>query len=229
MAHRGLPEAEWQIIRAAYEEGASLTEIGRRYEVSAQAVHKQAKKRGWVRADQGLSDVQTDVDVATTAKLAGEFNHAGVNHGINHAGEDEGYAAAVAGAADLRVGIIQRHRSAWSELPELQRTAFQAALDPDWVPPGDEPGHPLPFSKRIEYAMSVAKLYKQHAEQLMTAPEGERRANGFDYKLQQAETKPPEDPEIGARRTQRLKDLIAGIHDLARQKASHPSSSDTGT
>jgi hypothetical protein len=229
MAHRGLPEAEWQIIREAYEEGTSLTEIGRQYEVSAQAVHKQAKKRGWVRAHRRVSDVQPDVDAATTAKLVDEFNHAGFNHGINHAGEDEGYAEAVAGAADLRVGIIRRHRSAWDELRELERMAFQAALEPDWVPPGDEPGHSLPFSKRLDYATSLAKLYKQHAEQLMTAQEGERRANGFDYKLQQAETKPPEDPEIGAKRVQNLKDLIAGIHDLARQKATHPSSTDTGT
>jgi hypothetical protein len=229
MAHRGLPEAEWQIIREAYEEGASLTEIGRQYEVSAQAVHKQAKKRGWVRADHGLSDVQADVDAATTAKLTGEFNHAGFNHGINHAGEDEGYAEALEGAADLRVRMILRHRRAWSELRERERMAFQAALDPDWVPPGDEPGDPLPFDKRIQYATSLAKLFKQHAEQLVTAQEGERRANGFDYKLQQAETKPPEDPSIAAQRQQSLKELIAGIHDLARQKASHHSSPDTGT
>ncbi len=218
MAHQGLPESDWQIIRKAYEEGAALTEIGRQYEVSAQAVHKQAKRRGWVRANRRVSDVQADVGTATTAKLAGEFNHAGPNHGINHRHEDESYAAAVEGAADLRVGIIQRHRSAWDELHELERMAFQAALDPDWVPPGDEPGQPLPFSKRLDYATSLARLFKQHAEQLMTAQEGERRANGFDYKIQQAETKPPEDPEIAAQRQQSLKELIAGIHDLARQK-----------
>jgi hypothetical protein len=217
VAHQGLPEAEWQLIREAYEEGASLTEIGRQYRVSAQAVHKQAKKRGWVKPNRTASDVQADVDTATTAKLTGEFNHAIPNHGINHPDEDEGYDAAVEGAADLRVGIIQRHCTAWSELRELERTAFQAALDPDWVPPGDEPGDPLPFDKRIQYATSLAKLFKQHAEQLVTAQEGERRANGFDYKLQQAETKPPEDPEIAAQRQQNLKNLIAGIHDLARQ------------
>jgi hypothetical protein len=139
------------------------------------------------------------------------------------------YAEAVAGAADLRVGIIQRHRTAWDEIRELERMAFQAALDPDWVPPGDEPVHPLPFGKRIEYATSLARLFKLHSEQLMTAQKSERQANGFDYKLQQSETKPPEDPEIGAKRVQGLRDLIAGIHDMARQKASYPSSSDTGT
>ena len=69
VAHQGLPEAEWQIIREVYEEGASLTEIGRQYEVSAQAVFKQAKKRGWIRANPKASDVQTDVDTATPGKL----------------------------------------------------------------------------------------------------------------------------------------------------------------
>jgi hypothetical protein len=228
MALRGLPEVEWLAIGRAYEEGASPTALCRQYEISLQALYQQRKQRGWVRPNRRASNVQADVDTATTAKLVGEFNHADLNHGINHAGEDEGYAEAVEGAADLRVGIIQRHRTAWSEIRELERMAFQAALDPDWVPPGDEPGHPLPFGKRIEYATSLAKLYKQHSEQLVTAQEGERRANGFDYKLQQAETKPPEDPEISAKRVQGLKDLIAGIHDLARQRASHPSSPDTG-
>jgi hypothetical protein len=230
VAHRGLPEAEWHIIREAYEEGTSLTEIGREYDVSAQAVHKQAKKRGWARANREVSDVQADVDRLTTAKLAGGFNHAGVNHeGINHAGDDEGDAAALEGAADLRLRMIQRHRTAWSEVRELGRMAFQAALDPDWVPPGDEPGHPLPFGKRIEYATSLSKLFKQHAAELMTAQEGERRAHGFDYRIQQAETKPPEDPLLAIEKQQSLQQILDNMNSIAGQKAPPPASTDTET
>ncbi len=235
MAHRGLPEAEWQIIREAYEEGTSLTEIGRQYEVSAQAVHKQAKKRGWIRANRGVSDVQADVDRLTTAKLAGGFNHAGVNHAgvnhksINHASEDEGDAEALEGSADLRAGIIQRHRTAWNEVRELGRMAFQAALEPDWVPPGDETGHPLPFGRRIEYATNLSRLFRQHAQDLMAAQEGERRAHGFDYKLQRSETKPPEDPQLAIEKQKTLQRILDNMNSIARQKAPPPASPDTGT
>jgi hypothetical protein len=212
-------------MREAYEEGNSLLEIGRLFEVSAQAVHKQARKRGWARANRRTDDVQADVDSLTTAKLAGGFNHAG----INHPGDDEGHAAALEGAADLRAGIIQRHRTAWNEVRELGRMAFQAALDPDWVPPGDETGHPLPFGKRIAYATNLSRLFKQHAEQLMTAQEGERRANGFDYRIQQAETKPPEDPLLAIEKQKTLQRILDNMNSIARQKAPPPASPDTGT
>jgi hypothetical protein len=229
VAHRGLPEAEWHLIREAYEEGTSLMEIGREYGISAQAVHKQAKKRGWVRANRRTDDVQADVDRLTTAKLAGEFNHAIPNHAINHADEDEGYDAALEGAADLRVGMIQRHRAAWNEVRELGRIAFQAALEPDWVPPGEEPGRPLPFARRLDYATSLSRLFRQHAAELMAAQEGERRAHGFDYRMQQAETKPPEDPLLAIEKQKSLQRILDNMNSIARQKASPPASPDTGT
>ncbi len=230
MAHRGLPEADWQIIREAYEEGTSLTEIGREYGVSAQAVFKQARKRGWVRANRRTDDVQADVDSLTTAKLAGGFNHESINHaGINHPGDDEGNAEALEGAADLRAGIIQRHRTAWNEVRDLGRMALEAALEPDWVPPGGETGRPLSFAKRIEYATNLSRLFKQHAQDLMAAQEGERRANGFDYRIQQAETKPPEDPLLAIEKQQSLAQILDNMNSIARQKAPLPASPDTGT
>ncbi len=66
---------------------------------------------------------------------------------------------------------------------EVQKAALEASYKPEDLTEDEK----LQWSshKRLAYAKTIASLYRTLVEGLTSKQEGERRAYGFDYKLQQ--------------------------------------------
>jgi hypothetical protein len=83
--------------------------------------------------------------------------------------------------------VIRQHRREWRDLDRLRREAIRAASASHSSPadPSAEEANRMGNKERQSEAKLLMTLYKNAVEAITTKQEGERRAHGFDYKLQQ--------------------------------------------
>lgn len=87
------PEA-WEEIRAAYEIGATFSDLGRRFEISRQAIAKRAKAEGWQVDPAAAEQIRERVAVKVASSPAKKE-------------------AALDQVADQAAEIVRLHRSEW--------------------------------------------------------------------------------------------------------------------
>ena len=84
----------WQDLRAAYEIGATFSDLGRRFGVSRQAIAKRAKAEGWQVDPAAASEVLARVAVKVASSPAKKDQ-------------------AIEAASDQAAEIVKLHRSEW--------------------------------------------------------------------------------------------------------------------
>lgn len=85
----------WQDLRAAYEIGATFSDLGRRFGVSRQAIAKRAKAEGWQVDPAAASEVLARVAVKVASSPAKKDQ-------------------AIEAAADQAAEIVRLHRAEWA-------------------------------------------------------------------------------------------------------------------
>jgi hypothetical protein len=88
---------------------------------------------------------------------------------------------------DERHALIRQHRREWRDLDRLRREAIRAASasHSPAANPGAEETDRVSTKEQLGQAKLLMAMYKNAVEAITTKQEGERRAHGFDYKLQQ--------------------------------------------
>jgi hypothetical protein len=187
--------------------------------VSRQSVSKRAKDRGWAR------DLAADVAIATGEKLTG----------LTSAASPAQRSAVVSAMSNDRASLIQIHREGWSDIYGLNIAAMMVMRGEPSIYSRDFRKHPpktkdiqgrdisgepildskgqiqwydpvLSPDKRVALATKLTLLMKERSTSLQTAQEGQRRANGFDYKMQQ--DKQDEDMEASRRRDELIDEIL---------------------
>jgi len=126
-----------------------------------------------------------------------------------------GRKAAVACVARQRSALIEQQRTAWDDISALRDDAYRLLR-------GKEPQVIKGLvtddvNERLSRAAKLLTMVDKDANSLMRAQEGQRRAYGFDYKQQEAETK--EDAETRERRRELVMSISESIDKLKRQQA----------
>ncbi len=85
----------WQEVRAGYEIGATLSDLGRRFGISRQAIAKRAKAEGWQIDPQAASEVLARVAVKVASSPAKKDQ-------------------AIEAVADQAAEIVRLHRAEWA-------------------------------------------------------------------------------------------------------------------
>ncbi len=83
--------------------------------------------------------------------------------------------------------MIRQHRREWRDLDRLRREAIRAASASHSPPAHLSPEKASRWStkEQLGHAKLLMTLYKNAVELLSAKQEAERRAHGFDYKIQQ--------------------------------------------
>ncbi len=158
--------AVWAQVRAAYEGGANLSELSRSSGLSRAAIRTRARLEGWTRPD-------LDQEPVPPAEIRSRRTDA-VHPPLD-------------ALPDERHALIRQHRREWRDLDRLRREAIRAASashSPS-VNPGAEGANRVSNKEQQSEAKLLMTIYKNAVEALTTKQEGERRAHGFDYKIQQ--------------------------------------------
>lgn len=85
----------WQEVRAAYEVGATFSDLGRRFGISRQAIAKRAKAEGWQIDPEAAAQIRERVAVKVTS---------------DPAKKDQ----AIEAVADQAAEIVRLHRAEWA-------------------------------------------------------------------------------------------------------------------
>ncbi|MEE1611887.1 hypothetical protein [Microvirga sp. CF3016] len=179
MAKAKLAVEQWQKLGEEWSAGSSVSSLSLKYNVSRKAIDNAAKRNGWIKnpiVNQALTVVRrekTEDDPRTGTE----------NARVVHVACD-------------RATLILQHQGQWSDIYELRQDAFRMlrgepmrlvsnrdVLDENGVIV--EKAETLSLTKRIALAHKLMAIFEADARSMMTAQEGERRAWGFDYKLQQ--------------------------------------------
>lgn len=196
----GYSDGFWSDIKSAFERGVSTKKLSKINGVSRAAISTRAQKEGWTRPS--AEEIERAVTNDTMSRLYGV-------KGQNPA-ED---ARAIGDVADERVAVIRGHRAEWKSLERLRRLAIKSAVDESFVPDGWDSAVPFSNSARLKFSKEVASLYRTLVEALTAKQEAERRAHGFDHKMQ-----------LEAKRDLRqdraeLDEFVAKMNAVARQVA----------
>ncbi|MDF2810209.1 MAG: hypothetical protein K0S56_1240 [Microvirga sp.] len=222
-----LDEKRWQEISALWAAGTTSSLLANTYSVARQVIDRRAKRDGWTR------DLTDDVALATQEKV----------HGVRQGASSEQRAAAIEALSDDRVKLITAHRSAWADVYDLDVAAMRVMQgEPtrytrDFIKYAkgyhdpktgeDIAGKPILDAKgeiqwfdpildttaRLALAAKLMALFERRAGSLQTAQEGQRRAHGFDYKMQQESE---QDDQIARRRRNELIDSILDVMEKGR-------------
>ena len=157
----------WAQVRAAFEGGANLSELARSSGLSRTAIRTRARLEGWARSDAEQEPVPCP---AETRSRPTDAVHPPLDS-----------------LPDERHAVIRQHRREWRDLDRLRREAIRAASASHSSPadPSAEEANRMGNKERQSEAKLLMTLYKNAVEAITTKQEGERRAHGFDYKLQQ--------------------------------------------
>jgi hypothetical protein len=161
-----ITDDEWVQIGDSLRSGASASSLSRIYNVSRQAIDAKAKRMGW-RKGEYVTAVTSEVDSRAHAKADG-------TDGIS----EEALEAALDRAADARAEIIKEHRKQWAA---MQRTLHDGMQLLHSAPDGEEPGE---ASMRLKKAEVMLNIFSKGTNAIFMYQEGQRRAHGFDYKIQ---------------------------------------------
>lgn len=223
-----LKEEQWSEIHALWTSGTSSALLGKTYSVARQVIDRRAAARGWNR------DFADDVALATQRKVRGASADA----------TPEEREAAVEHLSDDRAHLIRTHRDAWHTVYSLELAAMmvlrgeETPYTRDFIkqPKGakDENGkliegepilkggkiqwfHPvLDVDKRLAIAAKLMNLFRNRADALNAVQEGQRRAHGFDYKMQM------EGEKADAQQVRRNNEMIDAILGFVHKaKMSH--------
>ena len=159
--------AVWAQVRAGYEGGANLSELSRSSGLSRTAIRTRARLEGWARSDAEQEPVPCP---AETRSRPTDAVHPPLDS-----------------LPDERHAVIRQHRREWRDLDRLRREAVRAA-SASHSPAANlspEEAHRVSTKEQLGHAKLLMGLYKTAVEAITTKQEGERRAHGFDYKLQQ--------------------------------------------
>ena len=159
--------AVWAQVRAAYESGANLSELARSSGLSRTAIRTRARLEGWTRSE---------LDQEPLPCPAGARNR-----------RADAVHPPLDSLPDERHAVIRQHRREWKDLDRLRREAIRAA-SASYTPAANrspEEANRMGSKERQSEAKLLMTLYKNAVEAITTKQEGERRAHGFDYKLQQ--------------------------------------------
>jgi len=200
MAKPKLNDAQWAEIELRWATGQTSSLLAREFSVTRQIIDRRAKREKWTRS------LAHDVEERTTEKLLG----------LSPGASPEEKAAAVELASDGRVQLVQNHRAAWVNIHAMRDEAhrilwlngnprlvdFKTHRKSDaenGIERGDvvmRAGRPvkqevtiLPLLDRINIANKLLTMFQKDGEALQAVQEGERRAHGFDYKMQQEDEK----------------------------------------
>ena len=154
-------------MRAAYQGGDSLSELSRSSGLSRTAIRTRARLEGWIRS--GLDQEP----LPCPAETRGKRTHA-VHPPLD-------------ALPDERHALIRQHRREWRDLDRLRREAIRAASASHSPAANRSPEEAsrVNTKEQLGQAKLLMAMYKNAVEAITTKQEGERRAHGFDYKLQQ--------------------------------------------
>ena len=154
----------WAQVRAAYEGGANLSELSRSSGLSRTAIRTRARLEGWTRSDAE----QEPVPPAEIRSRRTDAVHPPLD-----------------ALPDERHALIRQHRREWRDLDRLRREAIRAASASPPASPSPEEANRVSSKEQLGHAKLLMGLYKTAVEAITTKQEGERRAHGFDYRIQQ--------------------------------------------
>jgi hypothetical protein len=125
----------------------------------------------------------------------------------------EAQPTAVAERADARTLLLKRHRAAWDDIHALGSEAMRILRREE---PQILKGLVITDAEeRLCGAERLLTLFSQDAGAPMLAQEGERRADGLDYKqLQEAQT---EDEATASRRQELIASILSSTETMKRR------------
>jgi hypothetical protein len=140
---------QWETIRAEREAtGASFGDLSAKHGVDRGAIWRKSQKEGWGDG----SDVADVVRNKVNAKV----------NGVDYTADPKKRAEAIDAAADRVVAVVERHRTEWNVVGDLQAEAMSARFaSPD-------------------AAFTRAKFAKIYAETLAIKQTNERKAHGLE-------------------------------------------------
>jgi hypothetical protein len=111
---------------------------------------------------------------------------------------------------DERSHEMLGHREDWSAIAALKAEAKRILTDPAWRPAGwsSEKDQPDMFD-RAEHAKELVKGYDLASKALVFGQEGERRAHGFSFQMQQKQDQ--QDAHMVERRKQLMEQIRAAL------------------
>ena len=214
-----LTDETWQVIRDQWAAGASDAALATQFGVSRQTIERRATTHKWRNdACEGTSGRPPDRPQAKGSDSRGNDGGAPsqpirdrAQLALKHQAEWEELesirADVVAAFQDIR---IQLRSSVSSASPDRQNR--KSSTGTQNLPPGLGPR--VTLDEHLKQATRWAALYEKAASGLQKAQEGERRAYGFDYKMQQQQT--AVDP-VEQQRINEMIDYLLDRMDWARQ------------
>lgn len=172
----------WEKIREAYLAGWPITRISKEFGPKRDSITDHARRHGWVRQSTESYD---DAVMARLHTLPGEDFTPADNETIKTR------------IVDARTSLIQRHQAAWDhvellrhdahavlQVRETKRVVLDVETDEHGVITLVRDPVKMDLSKRLKVAQTLMGLFETESRALALKQEGERRAHGFDYKIQ---------------------------------------------
>ena len=169
MASKLTPE-EWKKVGELYIANMPVLRISRQFGVARISIERAAKRFGWVKIP------QEDIEEVVQAKV----------HGGHLSADPHARAEFIEKVADQRAILIRRHQAEWKQVTRLRGDVYAvlSGQQTKLITMDYETATALEMKDRIHLAGKLIAMYEADARALSTAQEGERRANGFDYKEQ---------------------------------------------
>jgi hypothetical protein len=175
----------WAEIGRKWITGVTPSHLSRQYGVTRRAITQAAERYGWGRLP------EHEIHAATQAKLHGiEYVAAQVTAPATRA-------KIIDEAADARARLIRKHQRDWDALYLIRADAYLIlrGQNPKVIADAQKTDggatmmvRDLEFKDmkdRVSFARKLIEIFEADVRALSAAQEGERRANGFDYKAQQ--------------------------------------------
>jgi hypothetical protein len=191
-----LTPEEWKKVGELYVANIPVLRISKQFGVARISIERAAKRYGWVKIP------REDIEEVVRAKV----------HGGHLSTDPQAKAEFIEKVADERALLMRRHKDGWRKVYAIRDDAHAVlsgrqtkvlTLDYEEVTSMDT-------RERINLAGKLLAMFEADARALSTAQEGERRANGMDYKVQ-AESKQVDEVEARERKA-----LVASLVQLSQ-------------
>jgi hypothetical protein len=181
----------------------SVRALAAKVGTSHTAINKKADAEGWV-SPRSPATVTAALAFATTGEVEQAVDQSARRRVLGVQSVDP--ARALENAVDERAHVILGHREDWFAIAALKNEAKRILTDPAWRPAGwnSEKDQPNVFD-RAEHAKELFKVYDLASKALVFGQEGERRAHGFSFQMQQKQD------QHGAHMVERRKQLMEQI------------------
>jgi hypothetical protein len=191
-----LTPEEWKKVGELYVANIPVLRISKQFGVARISIERAAKRFGWVKIP------REDIEEVVQAKV----------HGGHLSTDPQAKAEFIGKVADERARLVGRHKEDWGKVYSLRADAYAvlAGQRTQVITMDYETATKLEMKDRINLAGKLIAMFEADARALNTAQEGERRANGMDYKAQ-AESKQVDEVEARERKA-----LIASLVNLSQ-------------